>query len=221
MMKARSLTLFLLLLLCGSMQLNAQKDSTFKKWRYVRIGVDLASVLGSFLSDENNRTEFQLDIAWKPDINLVAEFGFGDARVENENLRYKSSNQFIRLGLDKNFFNREFKGDKDNAFVGLRYGISAVKRQSATYFITDPIWGNTEGILPAEKFTAHWLELTGGFRMEIMKNIFAGWNVRAKTFLNPARFKELPPGYLAGFGRADQNTAFGFHFYLLYGFGKR
>ena len=64
MMTARSLTLFLLLLLCGSMQLNAQKDSTFKKWRYVRIGVDLVSVLGSFLSDENNRTEFQLDIAW-------------------------------------------------------------------------------------------------------------------------------------------------------------
>ncbi len=221
MITARSLTLVLLIFLCGSMQLNAQKDSTFKKWRYVRIGVDLASLLGSFLSDENNRTEFQLDIAWKPDINLVAELGFGDARVENENLRYKSSNQFIRFGLDKNFFNREFKGDKDNAFVGLRYGLSAVKRQSATYVIKDPIWGNTEGILPAERFTAHWLELTGGFRMEIMKKIFAGWNVRVKTFLNPARFKELPPGYLAGFGRADQNTAFGFHFYLLYGFGKR
>ena len=95
MMKTARWTLSLLLVLCA-VSLSAQKDSTFKKWSYVRIGVDFASVLGSFLSDENNRTEFQLDIAWKPDINLVAEFGFGDARVENENLRYKSSNQFIK-----------------------------------------------------------------------------------------------------------------------------
>ena len=68
---------------------------------------------------------------------------------------------------------------------------------------------------------AHWLELNGGFRMEIMKNIFVGWNARAKTFINPKKFELLPPSYVAGYGRGDKNTAFSYNFYLLYGFGKR
>jgi hypothetical protein len=123
--------------------------------------------------------------------------------------------------LYKTFFSREFKGDMDNAFIGLRYGASYVKRGEANYFIKDTVWGNASGVIPSANFTAQWFELVGGFKVEVIKNIFLGWNIRAKTFINPKKFEKLPPSYLAGYGLSEKNTAFGYNFYLLLGFGEK
>jgi hypothetical protein len=42
-----------------------------------------------------------------------------------------------------------------------------------------------------------------------------------KTFVNPKKFEQLPPAYLAGYGRSEKNTAFGYNFFLMVGFGKK
>lgn len=199
----------------------ANKDSTEQKFDYFRIGIDLSKVLASPLAKNYNAYEFTADVHFRRDLWLVADAGFGNSFVANTNLQYKSSNAFLRLGLDKTFFNQEHKGDLDNAFVGLRYGASRVNRGEAVYFIRDTVWGNSAGAIPGAAFTAHWLELVGGFRIEIVKNIFLGWNIRAKTFINPKKFAQLPPPYLAGYGPGEKNTAFGYNFYLLAGFGKK
>lgn len=188
---------------------------------YYRIGIDLTKIAASFLQNNYNVFEAQADVYYKKDLYFAAEFGYGNSKVSNQYLNYKSNNTFIRLGLDKTFFGRDFKGDFDNAFVGLRYGLAFINRGESTYAIEDIIWGNTNGIIPSESFLAHWLELTGGFRMELVKNIFVGWNARVKTFINPKKFELLPPSYVAGYGRGDKNTAFSYNLYLLYGFGKR
>ncbi|QLH46844.1 MAG: hypothetical protein HWD58_15150 [Bacteroidota bacterium] len=101
--------------------------------------------------------------------------------------------------------------------MGIRYALSRVARNASTYLIQDPVWGTAEGSIPAKTFLAHWLELTAGFRFEIRPNLFAGWQVRARTFINPKRFEELPPAYLAGYGRGDRNTTFGLQFYISMG----
>jgi len=195
-----------------------QKSPTFT---YIRIGIDLSKVASSFLQKQYDVLEFQADVYYKKDLYFAAEFGAGNSLVENNFLTYKSKNTFISLGLDKTFFSKDFRGDFDNAFVGLRYGVGLINRGEASYTIQDIIWGNTLGRIPAEHFIAHWLELTGGFRMELMKNIFVGWNIRARTFINPKKFEKLPPSYVAGYGRGDKNSNFGYNFYLLYGLGKR
>ncbi|MBL7766670.1 MAG: hypothetical protein JNJ58_11280 [Chitinophagaceae bacterium] len=223
-MKSLGTYRFLLLgfiFLNASPSLYAQKDSSFRPFQYVRIGADLSKPLYNFFSPNQQSYEFQLDAALKKDVYTALEMGWGNARVNNDFLSFKSSNTFIRLGLDKTFFGREFKGDMDNAFAGLRLGFAPVKRGSAAYKIDDPVWGNGNGIIPSASFNAWWIELTGGFRMEIVKNVFAGWNVRGKTFLNPKKFESLPPSFIAGYGRGDKNTAFSYNFYVLYGIGKR
>ena len=199
----------------------AKKDSLESKWDYVRIGVDLSKFAASAIDKSYNSYEFMLDVHYKKDIFFVADFGLGNSQVSNPQISYGSNNAFVRLGLDKTFFGKEFKGDMDNAFIGLRYGAGFVNRSSGNYFIKDTIWGNTAGAVAASNFVAHWVELVGGFRMEVVKNIFVGWNIRVKTFVNPKRFAELPPPYLAGYGRSDNNTAFGYNFYLLYGIGNK
>jgi len=195
-----------------------EKGPTFT---YVRVGIDLSKVVSSALQKQYDVLEFQADVYYKKDLYFAAEFGTGNSLVENNYLKYKSHNTFISLGLDKTFFGKDFRGDFDNAFVGLRYGLGLINRGEAGYAIHDTVWGNTQGLIPAEHFIAHWLELTGGFRMELIKNIFVGWNVRARTFINPKKFEKLPPSYVAGYGRGDKNSNFGYNFYVLYGLGKR
>jgi len=202
-------------------QSGQKADSSYKRFTYVRAGVDVASIIRSALAGSYSTYEAQLDANLSAATNLALEFGTGRSLVDNRFLRYSSSNTFLRIGVDKNFFGKEFKGDMDNAFVGIRYGLSSVSRQDAEAHIYDAFWGDTSLTLPGERFVAHWLELTGGFRMELFKHVFAGWNVRARTFINPKKFELLPPSYLAGFGRGDKNTSFGFNFYILYGLGKR
>lgn len=188
---------------------------------YFKLGIDVANAFSSPFSSKRSNYEFQLEAYYKKSISWIMEGGVGSSSVKGDKLTYTSQNQFIRLGLDQTFFNKEFRGDFDNAFVGVRYGYSRVQRSAATYFIEDAIWGNQEGSIVAKKFSAHWIELTGGFRMELVKNIFAGWNIRMKTLLNAKTFEQLPPGYMAGYGRGDKTTAFSYNLYILYGFGKR
>ena len=211
----------LLFCFCSNQELKAaNKDSLEAKFDYVRIGVDLSKFVASYIDKSYNSYEFTADLHYKKDIYFVTDFGFGNSQVSNQQISYGSKNTFVRLGIDKTFFGKEFKGDMDNAFIGLRYGAGFVNRAAGSYFIKDTIWGNTSGTVQNAKFVAHWVELVGGFRMEVLKNIFVGWNIRVKTFLNPKKFAELPPPYLAGYGQSEKNTAFGYNFYLLYGMGK-
>lgn len=209
-----------------AMQLNAQTDTTKLKvksadFSYFRIGVDASKIIASNIVNDYEVVEFLIDANYKNNLVLSSEFGFGNSMVDNEYLSYKSNNLFMRLGIDKTLFNKEFAGDMDNAFIGVRYGFGLVNRGEANYSVYNSIYGNSIGQIKEAQFFTHWLELTGGFKVEFKKNIFIGWNIRMKTFINPKKFEQLPPNYVAGYGRADKNTAFGYNFYLLYGFGSR
>lgn len=227
--KTLKLLTSLLLMFALPQSIAAQTDSTNTKpevkktirFDYFRIGVDLSKFVSSPLSKEYKAYEFSFDTHFQKDLWLLADFGFGRSSVSNDNLAFSSSNLFLRLGLDKTFFNQEFKGDLDNAFIGLRYGLGMVNRSAATYYIKDTVWGNTAGSIPAANFLAHWIELGAGFRLELARNIFLGWNIRAKTFVNPKKFAELPPAYLAGYGRGEKNTAFGYNLFFMIGFGDK
>ena len=209
-----------------SFSLEAQIDSMQLKvkstdFSYFRVGIDASKFVASSIAKSYDMMEFAVDANYKSNLILSSEFGFGNSIVENTYLTYKSNNVFMRLGIDKTLFNKEFVGDMDNAFVGIRYGFGFVNRSEANYTIYNAIYGNANGKIQNTQFLTHWLELTGGFKMELKKNIFIGWNIRMKTFINPKNFEQLPPSYVAGYGRADKNTAFGYNFYLMYGFGKR
>jgi hypothetical protein len=60
------------------------------------------------------------------------------------------------------------------------------------------------------------MEVTGGMRVELVKGLMAGWNVRGKFLLNTADFRDLAPLYVAGYGRGEKNAVFDFNLYLGY-----
>jgi hypothetical protein len=102
------------------------------------------------------------------------------------------------------------------AFIGLRYGVGFVDRGTATYTTHDTLWGYTTGTIPEKSTIIQWFEITGGVKVELFKNIFAGWNIRGKFLITQSAFTQLPPSFIAGYGKGDKNSIFDFNFFLSY-----
>ncbi len=184
----------------------------------LRIGFDISKPIVNALQDTRTSYEAEVDYYLRKEVYAVAEGGFGSAKYDYSDLSYKSTNSFFRLGVDRTLITRLGASDWDAAFVGVRYGVGFINRGEAAYTIVDSVWGNASGTTPAKTFTAHWAEVTGGVRVELLKNFFAGWNVTGRFLLNGRSFNELSPVFIGGYGRGDKTTVFDFNFYFCYAF---
>ena len=185
----------------------------------LRLGFDISRILFNQLQkdkEERISYELELDFYWRKDLYIVAEGGWGNASLKYPGLAYESSNVFFRAGINKSLLPRLKQDDWDMAFIGLRYGVGLINRSDANYMITDSTWGTVSGNVPGASLTAHWIELTGGVRVEIAKYLFLGWNMRGKFMLNAKQFTELPPYNIAGYGKGEKNTVFDFNVFLSY-----
>jgi hypothetical protein len=184
----------------------------------LRINIDISRPIYNAAYKNKTSYEFLIDYYLQNDIYAIVEAGLGNSDINYDNLKYTSNNPFLRLGMDKAIFPRTKANDWGMALIGFRYGVAMVNRSEAYYTTNDGLGETTSGTTPAKNFTAHWFELTGGMRVELFKNTFAGWNVRAKFMLNPNSFGDLKPAYIAGFGNGDKGSAFDFNFYVGYAF---
>ena len=216
----------LLLVLCSTIVVSAQatdtaimvrkKPAEMKTGNQLRFTFDISKPIINAVAKNRQSYELGIDYYLKKEVYLVAEGGFGKSDVDYPDLAYKSNGSFLRVGVDKSMLQRLFPKDWDGAFVGIRYGLGIIKRGEATYAVNDPLFGNTTGTIEAHNFTAHWAEISGGVRVEVLKRFMVGWNVRAKFMLNASAFSELAPAYIAGYGKGDGSTAFDFNFNLCY-----
>lgn len=215
---------FSFLLVLSSFSLFAQTDSTAVEMppviaakRQLRIGVDISRPVMNAVYKNRYSYEAAVDYFLPKELYLVAEGGFGGSSLDYEDLHYTSSNSFFKIGIDKSMLQRLFPSDWDFLFVGVRYGVALIQRNEAGFRTEDPVWGSTSGVLPSKSLTAHWAELTGGLRVELLKGFFAGYTVRGKFLISQSAFRDLPPYFIAGYGKGEKNTAFDFNFYLQYG----
>lgn len=212
--------------LCATVQSAAQADSSFKTTdtlhprlgHQLRLSFDLSRPLINQIQSTHNGYEAAVDYYFKNELYFVLEGGGGSATYDYPDLSYRTNSAFFRLGFDKTLLKRMNRKDWDMVFMGMRYGMSSVQRQEAAYTLLDSVWGSTNGTIPAKDFLAYWLELTGGVKVEVLRNVMLGWNIRARFLLNGRSFTELSPIYIAGFGRGDKTTVFDFNFYVAYTF---
>lgn len=219
-----SLSLLLATLSFAQTDSTAKADSTSDKKPVVKMHVghqlrfsyDISQpIINSFVNTRQSQ-EFQIDYYVKKEMYAVVEGGWGSANDNYTDLSYKSSNSFFRIGFDKCVLQRLFPGDWDMAFIGLRYGIASINRGDATYTTHDTLWGNTLGAVPSASSVAQWVEITGGVKVELVKGIYAGWNIRGKFLMNKGSFAALPPSFISGYGKGEKNSIFDFNFYISY-----
>lgn len=215
----------LFMLLLAPLLALAQADSTEAKQEaktvyelphQLRLGIDITRPVANLFLKSRHSYELQLDYAIKNEVYLVAEAGWGNANIDYPDLKYTSSNPFLRIGVDKTMLTRIAASDWDMLFVGMRYGFAPIRRSEAVYTTTDSLWGNTSGSIAGKNLTAHWLEVTAGIKVEMLKGLFLGWNIHGRFLMNQKPFRELPPAFIAGYGKGDKNTVFDYNFYVSY-----
>ena len=216
-----------LVLLCATFLLPvegfAQSDSMSKQLKpkdsaghQLRFSFDLSRPAINLAQNTRNSYEGAVDYYLRNEIYLVAEGGAGSSEYAYPDLSYQSTSSFFRVGIDKTLIKRAKLSDWDAAFAGIRYGVGFIRRGEAAYAIVDSVWGTATGTIPSKNFTAHWAELTGGVRVEILRHLQLGWNIRGRFLLNERSFRELSPVYIAGYGKGDKSTIFDFSFYVSY-----
>lgn len=180
------------------------------------IGTDIFHpILNGFLKD---RYSYELEVSYymHNEYYLVAEGGWGADYVNYSDLEYNSKNDFFRFGFNKCVLTRDTPHDWDMMFMGMRVAAGEIRRGAAAYTVTDTVWGNVKGQTPPATYAAVWAELTGGIRVEIVKGIMMGWNIRGKFMLNGKSFTDPSPLYIAGYGEGDKNAVFDFNMYVSY-----
>jgi hypothetical protein len=230
MCKFISAAIFSMLLICAAWSVSAQatEDTSAAPVLKVKkadsaghqlcLGIDIMRLAANSYYNDRYGYEFQSDYYLRNEFYLALEGGWGGSTVDYPDLKYKTTNDFLRVGFNKSVLARDHANDWDMMLIGLRFGAANVSRSDITYIVIDNTWGNTPPqTVKGNPFSAFWLELTGGMRVELVKGLFAGWNFRGKFIMNGKSFKDLSPLYIAGYGKGDKAGNFDFNLYISYG----
>lgn len=178
---------------------------------------DLAQLEYNQLLSYRKGYELAAEYFMKNELYLVAEGGWGSSNITYTDLAYTTQNNFFRLGINRNLLERNNLKDWDMMFIGLRLGVAFIDRSPGTYNISDTLWGNSSGTIPGKSLTAYWAEVTGGMRLELYKGLYIGYNIRGRFLIDAKALKDLPPQFIAGYGKGDKSSVFDFNLYLTYG----
>ena len=191
----------------------------------LRIGLALNDVIRTVSNGQDTRYSGQADLAFGR-FMLVGEYGIVETLQENNPeistvpaFTYESQGSFFRVGVDVNLLkNREldtYDADGDILLFGLRFG-RAQTDDRLRFETDDEIWGSTTATQENNGLATVWAEMTAGVKVEVIKNIFLGYNLRFKFARHFSENTTLLPYYIPGFGRSDRPERFGFDYSIFY-----
>jgi len=216
-MKRKPILLFCISLLF-SFVVSAQnketaQDSLAKIDRYgLRVGIDLAKPIRSFLEDGYTGFEIVGDFRVTKNFYAAAELGNESKDWTEPYVSSKTSGSYAKIGFDFNAY-ENWTGMNNAINLGLRYGFSTFKQELLSYrvYTSNPIFPS-EIVYDPQTFsglTAHWAEIIVGVKAEIAKNLFLSLNAQLKLNLSedtPENFGNL---YIPGFNRTYDYSKFG------------
>jgi len=217
--------------------LPAAKDTVaplpVKTDRYgLRVGIDAYRLGRSFLDDGFRGVELVGDYRLTKKIYAAAELGNLKYTVDDTQLNFTTSGNYIKVGFDYNAYQNWL--DMENMiYIGARYGFSNFSQRLNSYKVYQNSTLNdvTPDLIPTNYLdevtvqtdrnysglSAHWLELVGGAKAELFDNLFLGVSVRINVLITdkkPADFDNL---YIPGFNRTyDGNFGVGLNYTLSY-----
>ncbi len=195
--------------------LEAQTDTTRHAAGGLIIGMDLARIYVTSLKPVNLNAEISLGYAVTDNLRAETEMGYLDVAFDDPEYSYSLEGYYYRLGADWNVFKRE-PGELHELFFGAMYGFTSYTHEASAIVIDDGYWGSGEGSLPLSRNMAQWIELRGGMRVELFKNLFLGYTVRFRIFVTDKTDPLLEPYLIPGYGKSGKSSAIGMSYSLFY-----
>ncbi len=206
--------LFISILVVISVSARTQIDTT-RSIRGILLGLDLSRFVVTALEPVHNNFELSLGFSVAENFQLQAEGGYLNVDFSDSTYTYKQSGSYYRFGAEYNMLER-LPGELDQIYLGLMYGYSPYTHEAENITISDGYWGIGEGSLPLTNNTAHWIEIKGGLRVELWRNLFVGYALRLRIFMAGKTDSKLDPYLIPGFGKADKTTSIGMSYSVFY-----
>ena len=201
----------------------AAPEVVYPLFNGVSVGVDLIGPGQKIIGNDYYGFEA------KGSVNLLGryfptlELGYGksDMTDDDNGISYKVNAPFTRLGIDYNFLYKKAHGNL--LLLGFRYGFSSFDYDVIDPYdgtgkanISDDIWKDQ---LPYShtgmKASMHWLELAGGVRAKVWKQIYMGWSLRFRFKLSASVDEYGDPYYVPGYGKYGGSNI-GLTYHLIY-----
>ncbi len=152
----------------------------------------------------------------------VIEIGYGGAdKTLLNQTKFSGKGMYEKIGVDFSLMKQKAGTKLLNNFLlaGLRIGSAQMNYSINNLSFTDNYWGGTNPDIDYNSITntKFWVEVTGGIRVEIYKNIIMGWNVQNKRLLGNLSSGNLYPYYIPGYGKTS-SSVWGFSYIIGYKF---
>lgn len=202
-----------------------QQDSIVQKVPLItglRIETDAGSTITGLLSNgETYSYEGAVQLYILNKYYPVIEIGLaGGDKLTGSGIQFRGGGMYYRLGTDFNMMkSREGAKPTNNLLlVGARLGFSNFSYDLHDISFTDKF----RKVITAKNMndinhSAFWFELSGGLRVEIVKNVFLGWNIKYKNLINRSLPGEYYPYYIPGYG-INSEGIWGFSYAIGYKF---
>lgn len=219
-MKMKHILIFIISIsFASSFSVMAQEENTTvndtinKNDKYgLRVGLDLAKPLRSFLEDDYTGFEVMADFRISKKFYAAVELGNEEKDRFEENLKSSASGSYAKIGFNFNAYNN-WLGMNNEISAGLRYGLSSFKQELLGYAINanDDTFPPTfiENPVEYSGLTAHWAEFIMSIKTEVYNNLFLSINLQLKRKLSedkPENFNNL---FIPGFNRTYDFSEFG------------
>jgi len=202
------------LLLC-SILLNAQDADTVKARNSISLGFDITGPVLYTLDNSKYSYEGHLSYRLNYKYFIVCEPGYSEYNYEQYNYEYNSKGWFVRIGADIGML--EPVASKINHFagIGLRYGLSVFEQETPSISI-DSYWGRVNTSIPRSSVHAHFLEIQGSVKTELVRNLLIGWSVKLRTLIYSSGRNEEKAVYIPGMGGTDASFTPAISYYIIY-----
>ena len=196
------------------------------KWLTInklRLGVDLFKPIKSSSEGDNLNYEIVGDLQVTENLYLAGEYGSIDRVIEDENINFNSSGNFLRIGFNYNMFNN-WVGMDNSIYLGLRYATSNFSntildytvRNQDSYFsnLVDSEYQTNE----YSNLSGNWIEIVAGLKVETFKNVYLGLSLRLNKLLSDSKPENFDNLFIPGFNKVTDDNTFGsgFNYTLTY-----
>jgi hypothetical protein len=221
-------SLFTINFIVGQQTENKETDSIVVKKKLINIdklsiGVDLYRPIYSSINNDDLSYELITSLRIFENFSITSEIGSLDKYVEDENVNFTSTGDYLKFGFDYNLFNN-WTGMDNSIYLGMRFATSSFNNKIDSYTVRNPdsYWSNNVlddyGTINHSNQNANWIELLVGIKVETFKNIYLGISLRLNRLLSnstPNNFNNL---YIPGFNKVtdDNSWGSGFNYTLIY-----
>ena len=188
------------------------------------IGLDLYKPIYSSLNNDDLSYEIITSLRIFEDFSLASEIGSLDKYIEDENINFTSTGEYLKLGFDYNLFNN-WTGMDNSIYLGLRFATSSFNNKIDKYTIrnTDSYWTDNNVFDDYETInhsnqSANWVEFLIGIKAETIKNIYFGISLRLNRLISNSSPNNFTNLYIPGFNKVtdDNSWGSGFNYTLTY-----